>query len=157
MSPWGPGGAYLEGQGPTEGIIQLMTYYMGEGPTRAKLTAFLNNLVYDISVLTDAMIDARFAASSDPDIAANAPLRLPPGGPPPKAFFLTEDERLTRLPHRCLLIWGLHDKVNVVAGAQRFSIVPDQDVVLFAKCGHWAQWEHADKFNDLVIWFLQRP
>ena len=153
----GPGGAYLEGQGPTPGIIQLMTYYLGEGPTRAKLSAFLQNLVHDTSVLTAEFIDARFEASNDPEIAANAPLRPPPGGPPPKEFFLTEDPRLKALPHRCLLVWGLQDKVNLIAGVQSFSLVPNQDAVLFANCGHWAQWEHADKFNELVCWFLDRP
>ena len=154
----GPGGAWLEGQGPTPGIIQLMTFYTGEGPTRAKLAAFLQNLVYDTSVLTDDFIDARFAAADDPEIAANAPLRAPPGGgPPPKQAFLTEDPRLAALPHRCLLVWGLEDKVNLVAGVQPFSVVPDQDVALFAKGGHWAQWEEADKFNELTNWFLDRP
>ncbi|MGK3717039.1 FAD-dependent 2-octaprenylphenol hydroxylase, partial [Escherichia coli] len=24
-------------------------------------------------------------------------------------------------------------------------------------CGHWAQWEHADAFNQLVLNFLARP
>jgi 4,5:9,10-diseco-3-hydroxy-5,9,17-trioxoandrosta-1(10),2-diene-4-oate hydrolase len=152
----GPGGAWLEGVGPTPGIIQLMTYYSGEGPTRAKLTAFLDNLVHDTSVLTDDMIDARFAASNDPQIAANPPLKAPPG-PPPRDSYLSEDPRLKTLRHRCLLVWGLQDKVNLPAGAAKFNVIPDQDVVLFAQCGHWAQWEHADKFNELVTWFLQRP
>ena len=48
----GPGGAWLEGVPPTPGIIALMTCYMGEGPTREKLAAFLPELVYDTSVLT---------------------------------------------------------------------------------------------------------
>jgi 2-hydroxy-6-oxonona-2,4-dienedioate hydrolase len=26
---------------------------------------------------------------------------------------------------------------------------------IFNRCGHWAQWEHADKFNRLVINFLK--
>jgi len=25
---------------------------------------------------------------------------------------------------------------------------------IFNRCGHWAQWEHADKFNRLVLDFL---
>jgi 2-hydroxy-6-oxonona-2,4-dienedioate hydrolase len=25
---------------------------------------------------------------------------------------------------------------------------------IFNRCGHWAQWEHADAFNRLVIDFL---
>ena len=153
----GPGGAWLEGVPPTPGIIGLMTYYMGEGPTREKLATFLQQLVYDTSVLTPALIDERFAASNNPEITANPPLRLPPGGPSPRQFFITEDPRLKTLPHRSLLVWGLQDKVNLPAGVQPFSVVPQQDVVLFSQCGHWAQWEQADKFNELVLWFLQRP
>ncbi|CAN5268455.1 alpha/beta fold hydrolase [soil metagenome] len=151
----GPGGAYIEGQGPTPGIIQLVTYYAGEGPTREKLAAFLKNLVYDVSVLTPAVIDERFAASNDPEITANPPLRLPPGGPLPRQAYLSEDPRLKTLAHRCLLVWGLQDKVNLPAGAHSFAGVPNQDIVLLAQCGHWAQWEQAQKFNALVLWFLR--
>lgn len=152
----GPGGAYIEGQGPTEGILQLVTYYLGEGPTRGKLSAFLHNLVFDTSVLTPELIEQRFAASNNPDITVNPPLRLPPNGPPPRAAYLSEDPRMSSLPHECLLIWGQQDRVNLPAGVQSFSRVPKQDVVLFANCGHWAQWEQAAKFNELVIWFLTR-
>jgi pimeloyl-ACP methyl ester carboxylesterase len=152
----GPGGAWIEGVGPTEGIIQLLTYYAGEGPTREKLKAFIGNLVYDTSVITDELIETRFAASNDPEIAANPPLKLSAGGPPPKEWFLSNDPRLKSLPHRSLLIWGQQDKVNLPAGVTSFSVVPDQDVVLLAQCGHWAQWEQADKFNELVTWFLTR-
>jgi len=27
---------------------------------------------------------------------------------------------------------------------------------IFNQCGHWAQWEHADKFNRMVTEFLAR-
>ena len=155
----GPGGAWLEGStGPTPGIRQLMTYYMNEGPTREKLAAFLQNLVYDPSILPVDMLEQRFNASNDPEIVANAPLRPPAGaaGPPPQEMHLSEDPRLKDMPHRALMIWGLQDKVNLPEGAFSFRNVPDQDLIFFDKCGHWAQWEQADKFNDLVLWFLAR-
>lgn len=152
----GPGGAYIEGQGPTQGILQLLTYYLGEGPTRDKLSGFLHNLVHDTSVLTPELIEQRFAASIDPAIVANPPLKLPAGGPPPRQAYLSENPRLKTLPHRCLLVWGQNDKVNLPAGLNSFLGIPNQDVVLLAECGHWAQWEQADKFNELVRWFLQR-
>lgn len=152
----GPGGAYVEGKGPTQGILQLLTYYGGEGPTREKLEAFLHNLVHDTSVLTPELIEQRFIASNQAEICANPPLTLPEGGAPPRAAYLSEDPRLAQLPHKCLLIWGQQDKVNPPEGVQSFAAVPDQDVVLFSQCGHWAQWEQADKFNSLVQWFLLR-
>jgi pimeloyl-ACP methyl ester carboxylesterase len=154
----GPGGAWVEGVPITEGILQLLTYYMGDGPSHEKLTAFLGNLVHDTSVITPELVEARFKASNHPEIIANPPLRLPPGasGPPPKHAHLSEDPRLATLPHRCLLIWGKQDKVNVPQGVESFSKIADQDVVLLNNTGHWAQWEQADKFNELVTWFLTR-
>lgn len=153
----GPAGAWIEGEGMTPGIYQLLTYYFGEGPTREKLEAFLQNLVFDTSVLTPELIDERFAASNDPEIAKNPPLRIPPGstGELPRAIFLSEDPRLKTLPHKSLLIWGRQDKVNLPAGAKSFGVVPDQQTVFFENCGHWAQWEHADQFNNLVVEFLK--
>jgi 4,5:9,10-diseco-3-hydroxy-5,9,17-trioxoandrosta-1(10),2-diene-4-oate hydrolase len=153
----GPGGAWIEGVGPTQGIIQLVTYYLG-APTKEKLRAFLGNLVYDTSAITEEFIEARFQASNDPDIIANPPLVFKPGNPPPpKEMHLTNDPRLAKMPHRSLLVWGQQDVVNLPQGVQSFSVVPNQDVVLFNQCGHWAQWEHAEKFNELVNWFLTRP
>jgi 4,5:9,10-diseco-3-hydroxy-5,9,17-trioxoandrosta-1(10),2-diene-4-oate hydrolase len=153
----GPAGAWIEGVGPTPGIIQLVTYYLGGQPTREKLRAFLGNLVYDTSTITEEFIETRFIASNDPEIIANPPLIFRPGSPPPpKEAHLTNDPRLAELPHRSLLVWGQQDKVNLPEGIKSFSVVPNQDVVLLGNTGHWAQWEQAVKFNQLVSWFLRQ-
>ncbi|TCP20428.1 alpha/beta fold hydrolase [Simplicispira metamorpha] len=151
----GPGGGVVAGAtGPTEGIQQLLTYYLGEGPTLEKLQAFLKNLVFDQSLLTPELVQQRFKASNDPAICANPPLVPPPGGPG-KETFISLDTRLASLPHRALFVWGLQDRVNPAAGMEPFKAMPQADFVLLARCGHWAQWEHAERFNDLVLGFLR--
>lgn len=35
------------------------------------------------------------------------------------------------------------------------NIPPDARAVLFNRCGHWAQLEHADEFNRLVTDFIR--
>ena len=150
----GPGGGVVAGaQGPTEGIRQLLTYYLGEGPTPQKLEAFLQHLVHDRSVLTPELIRLRFEASNDPAICANPPLLPPPGGPGPETF-ISLDPRLAGLRHRSLFVWGLQDEVNPVAGLEPFKVMPNADYLLLSRCGHWAQWEHARRFNDVVLSFL---
>ena len=37
------------------------------------------------------------------------------------------------------LVWGL----------------PDAQLHIFSRCGHWAQWEHAEAFNRLTLDFLK--
>ncbi len=151
----GPGGGVVAGAtGPTEGIKQLLTYYLGDGPTLAKLEAFVGNLVYDTRLLTPELIRQRFDASNDPEIRANPPLLPQPGGPG-KETFISMDPRLATLAHRTLFVWGLQDKVNPVGGLEPFRAMPNADVLLLNHCGHWAQWEHPERFNDAVSSFLR--
>ncbi len=153
----GPGGGTVPGAtGPTQGILQLQNYYQGEGPTLEKLSAFIENLVFDQSLITPALIQQRFEASADPDICANPPIVPRPGGPG-KETFISRDPRLAELPHRTLFIWGLQDKVNPAAAMESFKQVPHADFMLLNHCGHWAQWEHPKRFNDLVLSFLGNP
>ena len=124
--------------------------------TVEKLKAFIKNLVHDQSLITPKLLQARFDASNDPEIRANPPLVPPPGGPG-KETFISLDPRLATLQHRTMFVWGLQDKVNLVAGLEPFRVMPNADFVLLANCGHWAQWEHAARFNDLVLSFLRQP
>src|SRR5271157_4424762 len=74
----GPGGIDTTRSLPTEGLLHLLDYYSGEGPTREKCEAFLRkDLVFDGASLPDALIDARYAASLDPQVVANPPLARP--------------------------------------------------------------------------------
>lgn len=153
----GPGGGVVAGaHGPTDGIKQLLTYYLGEGPSLDKLKAFIKNLVYDQSLITPELVQGRFDASNDPDICANPPL-VPPVGSLGKEFFISLDPRLGALAHRSMFVWGLQDKVNLIAGMEPFRAMPNADFVELANCGHWAQWEHAERFNDMVLSFLRHP
>jgi pimeloyl-ACP methyl ester carboxylesterase len=150
----GPGGGVVAGAtGPTEGIKQLLTYYLGDGPSLDKLQAFIGNLVHDQRLLTPELIRQRFEASNDPEIRANPPLVPPPGGPG-KETFISLDPRLASTMHRALFIWGLQDRVNPVAGLEPFKVMPNADHLLLTNCGHWAQWEHPQRFNDVVTSFL---
>lgn len=154
----GPGGGVpANSQGPTEGIKMLLSYYLGEGPTLAKLQAFLKYLVHDASLLTPEIVQARFEASRDPAICANPPLVAQPGVKPGPETFISLDPRLATLAHRTLFVWGLQDRVNVVEGLEPFRVMPNADFVLLANCGHWAQWEHPQRFNDMVLSFLANP
>lgn len=54
-----------------------------------------------------------------------------------------------------LLIHGRDDRtVHFEASLRAMSLIPNSRVVLLNHCGHWAQLEHADEFNRLVIDFV---
>jgi 4,5:9,10-diseco-3-hydroxy-5,9,17-trioxoandrosta-1(10),2-diene-4-oate hydrolase len=153
-----PGGLGLNvfSPDPTEGVRRLAEFAAPPGPSREKMAAFLRALVFDQRLVTDELVDERFAAASDPEaLAAMASLGA--------SFFdpaTAEDGMLWREAHRLrqrvLLIWGREDRVNPLDGALvAVKLIRRAQLHVFGGCGHWAQLEKFDEFNRLVASFLE--
>ena len=152
----GPGGVDTTRGPPTAGLRSLLNYYKGEGPTLDKLTTFIRQyLVHDSSRVSDALISERFHASIDPEVVAHPPLLRPKLITNFRKLDFTRDKRLSSVQNPTLVLWGTEDKVNRPSGAQSLQTrLPNCDVYLFSKTGHWVQWERADNFNAVVLAFL---
>lgn len=154
----GPGGVDSTRSLPTKGLKRLLDYYSGQGPSREKLATFIREyLVYDGSAIPDAVIDARFNASLDPEVIASPPLVRPQGLPKFKLIDFTRDPRLTELATPTLVLWGTEDLVNRPSGARSLQQrMPHCDTYMFSRTGHWVQWERPEEFNAAVIAFAQK-
>ncbi|KVH40875.1 MULTISPECIES: alpha/beta fold hydrolase [Burkholderia cepacia complex] len=152
----GPGGINTTRQVPTPGLKRLLNYYKGTGPSLEKLTTFIRgDLVYDGRLVPEAVIQERFQASIDPEVVASPPLLGPKGIPKFSKIDFTRDPRLASVQNPTLVLWGTEDKVNRASGAEALQRrMPNCDVYLFSKTGHWVQWERADEFNAAVLAFL---
>ncbi|AXI61623.1 2-hydroxy-6-ketonona-2,4-dienedioic acid hydrolase [Pseudomonas kribbensis] len=152
----GPGGVNTTRSLPTPGLKLLLDYYNGEGPTLAKITRFIRDyLVYDGSQVSDEMIRERFEASIDSQVVAAPPLRRPTGIPRFSRWDFTRDSRLKHCQVPTLVLWGADDKVNRPSGGEALrSRMPDCNLYLFSRTGHWVQWERADEFNSVTLAFL---
>ncbi|WP_245560571.1 alpha/beta fold hydrolase [Nocardia asiatica] len=155
----GPGGVGTTRALPTKGLQSLLSYYGGDGPSRAKLAEFVREyLVYDAGAVTDEIIDGRYRASLDPEVVADPPLRRPSGPSALRTLWrmdFTRDSRLSRVRNRTLVIWGAEDKVNRPSGGRMLAeTMPNCDLYLAAETGHWVQWERAELFNALASAFL---
>jgi 4,5:9,10-diseco-3-hydroxy-5,9,17-trioxoandrosta-1(10),2-diene-4-oate hydrolase len=154
----GPGGLSLNvfAPDPTEGIKALMDFSAPPGPSEEKLAAFLRTLVFDQRLVTDELVAERFGAASDPAaLAATASLGA--------TFFdpaTAEQGMLWREAHRLrqevLLVWGREDRVNPLDGALvALKLIRKARLHVFGGCGHWAQLERFEEFNQLVMNFLE--
>ena len=152
----GPGGLTLNvlAPDPTEGVRRLMEFGAPPGPSREKMAAFLRIMVHDQRLITDELIDERFAIASRPEALA---AMIAMGG----SFFgeHAEDGMLWREAHRVkhevLLIWGREDRVNPLDGALiALKQLRRAQLHVFGGCGHWAQLEKFDEFNELTLRFL---
>lgn len=147
----GTGGASPFAPMPTEGIKLLQGLY--REPTIDNLKKMMSIFVFDPSDLTEALFQARLdnmLARRDhlenfvKSLEAN-PRQFPDFGP-----------RLAQVTAQTLVIWGRNDRfVPMDTGLRLIAGMPNADLHIFNRCGHWAQWEHAERFNRLVLDFLQ--
>ncbi|GCB01014.1 hypothetical protein NCCNTM_46480 [Mycolicibacterium sp. NCC-Tsukiji] len=121
-------------------------------------TFIRNYLVYDGDSVPDELIDLRYTASIDPEVVANPPLSRPSGLFALRTLWrmdLTRDSRLAALQTPTLILWGRDDKVNRPSGGPMLqNIMPNAELVMTSRTGHWMQWERADLFNQMVGEFL---
>lgn len=155
----GPGGIGTTRGLPTAGLNSLLAYYGGTGPSREKLAEFIRNyLVYEGDSVPDELIDLRYDASIDPEVVADPPLSRPSGPFALRTLWrmdLTRDSRLSSLQTPTLILWGRDDKVNRPSGGPMLqNIMPNAELVMTSRTGHWMQWERAELFNQLVDEFL---
>jgi 4,5:9,10-diseco-3-hydroxy-5,9,17-trioxoandrosta-1(10),2-diene-4-oate hydrolase len=140
---------------PSEGLKKLMAFNAPPGPSKEKLADFLKTLVYDQSMVTDELVDERYAYASDPEslkgMAAMGATFWNPA--------MMEEGQLWReaskLRQRVLLVWGREDRVNPLdGGLLALKLIPRAQLHVYGGCGHWAMLEKFDEFNRLVTDFV---
>jgi 2-hydroxymuconate-semialdehyde hydrolase len=136
----------------TEGLEKVWGYQPSLEAMRDLMTTF----AFDPSLVSDEIVRSRYEASIRPG-AQEAFSSL---FPPPRQRWLDElataEEDLRALPHPTLILHGREDVIVPVAQSVRFSeLIPDSELHVFGKCGHWTQIEKRDRFVALVRPFLK--
>jgi 4,5:9,10-diseco-3-hydroxy-5,9,17-trioxoandrosta-1(10),2-diene-4-oate hydrolase len=153
----GPGGASLNlfHADPTEGVQRLMDF--AGDPTRERLRAFISCMVVNQALVTDELVEERFADATAPGAqAAMASMGMSFWNPD-----TAEDGLLWREAHQLrqhtLLTWGREDRVNPLDGAfVALKTIRKAQLHVFPNCGHWAQIEAAEEFREVATAFLAR-
>jgi len=147
--------------GPSEGIRLLQDFT--EAPTRQRLIDWLRSMVYDEALVTDQLIEERWALATDPPTLESA--RRMYG----KAAFV---QMMAMMRHadmpmpwaimhkvKCptLLTWGRDDRVSPLDMALiPMRTIPNAELHVFPNCGHWAMIEAKQAFESTVLAFLRR-
>jgi 2-hydroxy-6-oxonona-2,4-dienedioate hydrolase len=155
-------GRNLLSPGPGEGINLLMDFT--DDPTRERLVQWLQSMVYDRSLVTEEMIEARWQQAIDPDTLASArrmysrrafeagaAAAAASDAPPYWAM-------LHRIRARTLITWGRDDRVSPLDMALLpLRTIPDVELHVFPNCGHWVMIEQQAAWESAVLAFLTRP
>ena len=120
-------------------------------------------MVYDPALVTEQLIEERWALATDPETLASA--RRMYG----KAAFaaMTQMMRNADFPlpwaimHKVkaptLLTWGRDDRVSPLdMSLIPMRTIPNAEFHVFPNCGHWVMIEQKQAFEATVMGFLQR-
>ncbi|HEX4865949.1 MAG TPA: alpha/beta fold hydrolase [Acidimicrobiales bacterium] len=151
----GPGGLAVNvlGPDPSEGARRLGEFMMA--PSKAAMEAWVDTMVANKAVVDDGLIEERLANAMAPGALESAIAIFSSLGqhPEPVPMFA----RLKGIKVPTLVTWGRDDRMLPVEGAlMGFRQLPNAELHIFSRCGHWAQVERKDDFERLVVEFLTR-
>lgn len=135
---------------PTEGIKLIGALY--RDPTLENLKKMMNVFVFDASSITDELFQTRL----DNILARRDHLEnfVKSSSLNPRQF-PDVSHRLHEITAQTLIVWGREDRfVPMDTGLRLLAGMPNAQLHVFNRCGHWAQWEHANTFNRMVLDFL---
>lgn len=152
----GPGGlaANVLGPEPSEGARRLGEFMMA--PSKEAMAAWVDTMVANKAVVDDDLIAERLANALTPGAIESAIAIFSSLGQHPEPVPLYARVKGIKAP--TLITWGRDDRMLPVEQALfGFRQMPNAELHLFSKCGHWAQVERKGDFERLVIEFLTRP
>lgn len=151
MGAGSPGGTvFLPGDGPSEGLKGLQAAYLD--PTPEAYRHLVDVMTFDPEFATEELVQQRYEnATSRMDHLENFAAGI---SKPRKAS--ASLEQVTSITAPALIIHGRDDRVvHYEHGLRLVSQIRNSRLVIFNRCGHWAQLEHAEEFNSLVTEFVR--
>lgn len=141
------------GMTPTEGLAALRAYEPSLDAMRSLLRDYF---AVDPTLITDELVRIRYEASvADGAYEAYRSMFFDPKHKGSELAITAEEVRAISTP--TLLVHGREDRVvPLTVSITMLDLLPNADLHVFSRCGHWTQIERADEFSALVATYLER-
>jgi 2-hydroxymuconate-semialdehyde hydrolase len=127
----------------------------GYEPSIGNMRKLLDIFAYDRKLVTDELAELRYRASIRPGFHESYSSMFPAPRQRWIAAMASRDDDIRRLPHKTLVVHGRDDRVVPPSNSFKLlELIPDAELHVFGRCGHWTQIEHAARFNKLVLDFV---
>jgi len=129
----------------------------GYQPSLANMAKLLETFTYDHSFATPGLIKSRYEGSIQPGFQETFSSMFPEPRQQSVDRLAARESRIPQIKQETLIIHGLQDRVIPVMNSYRLvELIPNAQLHVFGKCGHWTQIERTAEFCDLVRDFLSR-
>jgi len=127
----------------------------GYTPSFENMRRLMDLFAYDRGLVNDELAELRFRASTRPGFQESFSAMFPAPRQRSIEALSSPESAIRALPHETLVIHGREDQVIPLATSLKLAaLIPNAQLHVFGKCGHWTQIEHSARFARLVGDFL---
>lgn len=130
------------------GLKRLREFYAA--PSADNLKGLLDEFVYDLEPMrgtVDRVVEERMAYVNREDVRRSHEASFDPSGT--RRFFAPEE--LAAITHEVLCVHGRDDRIIPVEASRYFADhLPNANLYVIGRCGHWTQIEHPETFEKLL-------
>jgi 2-hydroxy-6-oxo-octa-2,4-dienoate hydrolase len=135
----------------TEGLDAVWGYQ----PSLSSMRSLLDIFAYSRELVTDELAEVRYRASIEPGFQEAFSALFPPPRQRWVDEMATPTAEIRRVTHETLVVHGRDDLVIPLQNSiQLTHLLPNSQLHVFGRCGHWTQIEWSRDFNRLVGDFL---
>ncbi len=125
-------------------MARMIANFTSGALDRDGLRQILRTLVFDPAVVTDALVNERYAVAQTQPPAVLGRMRIP-----------NMEAELDRINCPVLAFWGMDDEMLPPGGGHKIlKACRPSRLIEVAECGHWVMVEHARMFNAACLDFL---
>ena len=136
-------------------ITQGLDEVWGYTPSIQNMRKLLDIFAYDRALVTDELARLRYEASIRPGFQESFAAMFPAPRQQWVDQMASSEADIRSIAHDTLVIHGREDQVIPLANSLTLaSWIPNSQLHVYGKCGHWTQIEHSARFNTLVANFL---
>lgn len=136
-------------------ITPALDAVWGYTPSIETMRGLLDLFAYDRSLANDELAKLRYEASIRPGFQESFAAMFPAPRQRWVDAMASNVEDIKALPHETLVIHGREDLVIPLDTSLTLAQwIPNAQLHVYGKCGHWTQIEHAARFARLVSDFL---
>ncbi|MBV8273456.1 MAG: alpha/beta fold hydrolase [Cupriavidus sp.] len=127
----------------------------GYEPSLEAMRGLLDLFAYDRGRVTDELARLRYEASVAPGVQESYAAMFPAPRQRWADAMASAEADIRALPHETLVVHGREDKVIPLSNSLTLADwIPNSQLHVFSRCGHWTQIEHSARFARLVSDFL---
>jgi len=126
-------------------------------PTREHMIAWIDTMVADKSLVTAELVDERMHMASQPGVTETARKIFASLNDPAFRDQVPLWAVTNKIRNPTLITWGRDDRmIPLEFGLLPFCRMPNAELHVFPRCGHWAQVERKEEFERVTLEFLCR-